>query len=209
MITADQLKQLFPTNKNLDSLAVILNDLLPKYGITTTNRIAGFLAQCGHESLGFTRLRENLNYSSQGLLKVFPKYFNKAQADLYQRQPEKIANRVYANRMGNGSELTSDGWKFRGAGPLQLTGKNNFTAFGNSIGKTTDEVAAYVATLQGGVESACWFWKANNINAQCDQDDIDGMSDLINKGRETAVYGDTIGFEDRARLYKLAKQIIG
>lgn len=207
--TPELLKQLFPNYKKPVELSNTLNNVLPKYEITTCNRIAGFLAQCGHESLGFTILRENLNYSAQGLLKIFPKYFNKAQADLFQRQPEKIANRVYANRMGNGSDLTGDGWKFRGTGPLQLTGKNNFTAFGNSIGKTVDDVAVYAATLQGGIESACWYWKTNNLNKQCDEDDIDGMSDLVNKGRETAAYGDAIGFDDRNRIYNLAKSLLG
>lgn len=209
-LTKEQLAKIVPINKDPAALANALNNILPKYNITTLNRISGFIAQCAHESLGFTALAENLNYGLSGLRKVFPKYFpNDVIAGQYARQPIKIANRVYANRMGNGPEASGDGWKFRGHGPLQLTGKNNHLLFATRIGKTLEETIAYIATLEGGIESACWYWDTNNLNARCDEDDIDGMSDIINRGRRTAAIGDSIGYEDRFARYTSTKKILG
>lgn len=209
-ITTEQIAKIVPINKNPAALADALNNILPKYDITTLNRISGFVAQCAHESLGFTALVENLNYSAVGLRKIFPKYFlNDVIAGQYARQPMKIANRIYATRMGNGNEASGDGWKFRGHGPLQLTGHDNITLFATSIGKTLDETIAYIATLEGGIESACWYWKTNNINAACDEDNIDAMSDLINRGRRTAPIGDSIGYADRLARYTSTKKILG
>ena len=125
-VTADLLKKLFPTNKNCDALCTALCTILPKYEINTPNRIAAFLAQCGHESGGFTVLQENLNYSAEGLRKIFPSRFaTVAAAQPYHRQPEKIANKIYCDRMGNGPESSGEGYKFRGRGAIQLTGKEN------------------------------------------------------------------------------------
>ena len=209
-LTTEQLAKIVPINKNPAALAEALNNILPKYDITTLNRISGFVAQCAHESLGFTALVENLNYGQSGLRKIFPKYFpNDTIALQYARQPMKIANRVYANRMGNGTEASGDGWKFRGHGPLQLTGHDNVTLFAKSISKTLDETIAYIATLEGGIESACWYWKTNNINATCDEDNIDAMSDIINRGRRTAPIGDSIGYADRLARYTSTKKILG
>lgn len=209
-LTTEQIAKIVPINKNPAALADALNDILPKYDITTLTRISGFIAQCAHESLGFTALVENLNYGQSGLRKIFPKYFpSDAIALQYARQPMKIANRVYANRMGNGAEASGDGWKFRGHGPLQLTGHDNITLFATSIGKTLDETIVYIATLEGGIESACWYWKTNNINAACDEDNIDAMSDLINCGRRTAPIGDSIGYADRLTRYTSTKKILG
>lgn len=210
MISLAQIKQIYPNNKQPELLVTALNNVLPKYEINTVNRLAGYMAQVGHESLGFTALVENLNYSAVGLRKIFPKYFlNDAIALQYARQPMKIANRIYATRMGNGNEASGDGWKFRGHGPLQLTGHDNITLFATSIGKTLDETIVYIATLEGGIESACWYWKTNNINAACDEDNIDAMSDLINRGRRTAPIGDSIGYADRLARYTSTKKILG
>lgn len=201
MITKEQLSHLLPDNKHPDQLAVVFNALFSKYGINTKNRIAGFLAQCGHESLDFTILRENLNYSAEGLHKVFPKYFPTLESALpYNRKPEKIANRVYGGRMGNGPETSGDGYKFRGRGAIQLTGHDNYKAFATAIGKSIDEAAAYCETLQGAIESACWYWERHALNETCDDDDILHMTKLINGGR--------MGLEDRKNRYETAKKLL-
>ncbi len=201
MITQQQLDQILTRNKNTQPLVDLFNKYFEKYEINTPNRIAGFLAQCGHESSDFTKLRENLNYSANGLLVTFKKYFpDTATAAKYQRKPEMIANRVYANRLGNGPESSGDGWKYRGRGAIQLTGKNNYASFAAYIGKTLEEVVPYLETLEGAVESACWFWKTNGLNAFCDKDDIEGMTKRINGGFN--------GLADRKQHYEKAKQIL-
>lgn len=200
-ITEDIVKQTCKNNKNPSALADALNKALDKYDINTTNRVAGFLAQCGHESLDFTVLRENLNYSVKGLTTVFRKYFpTEASAKAYERKPNMIANKVYANRMGNGNEASGDGFKFRGRGAIQLTGKNNYTAFATAIGKTLDETIVYLDTLEGAIESACWFWKTNGLNQICDKDDIVTMTKKINGG--------THGIDDRTARYTKAKSVL-
>src|SRR6056300_867539 len=184
-----------------------LCELLPKYGITTERRVAHFLSQCAHESGGFKRLEENLNYSAKALRSVFGRYFGeppKADADEYARNPEMIANRVYNDefrkyKMGNTQE--GDGWRFRGRGLKQLTGRDNYTRFGKSVGMTAEKAADYVATPAGAIESACWFWDANNLNAIADTDDVVKMTKIINGGN--------IGLEDRQKRYKHALQVLG
>ena len=178
-------------------------EIFPKYDITTIPRVAGFLAQCGHESMNFKILTENLNYSADGLNKIFPKYFVRAGRDAqeYHRQPEKIANVVYANRMNNGDVDSGDGWAFRGGGYLQLTGRDNYTRFGESVGMSAEEAADYVRTPKGAIESACWFWKTNNINDYCDRMDILHMTKRINGG--------TIGLQDRMKHWAHAIEVLG
>lgn len=184
-----------------------LCELLPKYGITNERRVAHFLSQCAHESGGFKRLEENLNYSAKALRAVFGRYFGdapKADADEYARNPEMIANRVYNDeyrkyKMGNTEE--GDGWRFRGRGLKQLTGRDNYTRFGKSVGMTAEEAAEYVATPAGAIESACWFWDTNNLNDIADTDDVKRMTKKINGG--------TIGLEDRMRRYGQAMDVLG
>ena len=184
-----------------------LCDILPEYGITTERRVAHFLSQCAHESGGFKRLEENLNYSAKALRAVFGRYFGnppKRDADEYARNPEMIANYVYMDefrkyKMGNTFE--GDGWRFRGRGLKQLTGRENYTRFGNSVGMTAEEAAEYVATPAGAIESACWFWKANKLNDIADTDNVVRMTKKINGGN--------IGLEDRQRRYKHAIQVLG
>jgi putative chitinase len=201
-ITATHIKSIFPQYKYPNDLAEALTEQFEKYEINTANRAAGFLAQCGHESNGFTVLKENLNYSADGLNKIFKKYFpTVAAATPYARNPEKIANKVYANRMGNGPESSGDGYKFRGRGAIQLTGCDNYTQFAKSVGMTVDEAVADLETLDGAIESACWFWKKNGLNAICDKDDIVTMTKRINGG--------TIGLEDRKKHYEHAKHLLG
>jgi putative chitinase len=196
-----RLQLCLPKYRNIAELYETLEHVLPKYDIITPERVAGFLAQCAHESLDFTILRENLNYSAAGLQKVFRKYFPTEQlAREYARKPERIANRVYANRMGNGDENSGDGWRFRGRGAIQLTGKNNYTAFANSIDKTIEESIIYLETLDGAIESACWFWSVNRINRFCDSQDIRGMTRAINGG--------FIGLEHREKLWNQYLKIL-
>ena len=184
-----------------------LCDLLPKYEITTERRVAHFLSQCAHESAGFKRLEENLNYSAKALRAVFGRYFGdspKRDADEYHRQPEMIANYVYMDefrkyKMGNVEE--GDGWLFRGRGLKQLTGRENYTRFGASVDMTAEEAAEYVATPAGAIESACWFWDNNNLNNIADGDDVKLMTKKINGG--------SIGLEDRKKRYMHAMKVLG
>lgn len=150
-------------------LSQLQDTTLNDFGINTPLRVAHFLAQCDHESAGFTAIRENLNYSANSLAKVFGKYFPTIEiAAQYARQPEKIANRVYADRMGNGDEASGDGWKHRGRGYIQLTGYNNYTAFGDEIGADLSEDTDLVAT-EYPLLSAAWFFKNNGILSVCDR----------------------------------------
>jgi putative chitinase len=188
--------------KNPDIWYPLLAELLPKYEINTALRVAGFLAQCSHESLNFTVLKENLNYSAEGLNATFSKYFIRAGRDAgtYARNPEKIANIVYAGRLGNGDTASGDGWRFRGRGVIQLTGRDNYTAFGKTKQLTALETVDYLETSRGALESACWFWKINKLNALADAQDILAMSTKINGG--------TNGLEDRKVQYKQALRIL-
>ena len=178
-------------------------EILPLWSVDTIERVAMFLAQCGHESGGFRIMSENLNYSAAGLNKIFPKYFRRAgrNAQEYHRQPEKIANIVYANRMDNGDTASGDGWRFRGGGILQLTGRYNYTQFGKAVEKSPEEAVEYVRTKAGALDSACWFWDTNNINKYCDNMDILGMTKRINGG--------TIGLDDRKKHYLHALDVLG
>jgi len=146
-------------------------EMLPKYQIDTPKRVAGFIAQTAHESASYKTITENLNYSAKALNAIFGKYFHRAGVDAqkYHRQPRKIANRIYANRMDNGDTESGDGWTFRGGGILQLTGRYNYTQFGKTVGMSAEEATDYVRTPKGAIESACWFWTANNINKYCDK----------------------------------------
>jgi len=200
-ITADQLGQLFPQNKYLNDLAEVLNAAFDKYEINTVNRVAGFLAQCGHESNGFTVLKENLNYKAEGLNKIFHKYFPTVEsAQAYAHNPEAIANKIYAGRMGNGDEQSGDGYKFRGRGAIQLTGRDNYTKFAQSLGMDLDACVADMETLDGALESAMWFWNTHGLNAICDADNIIAMTKRVNGG--------TIGLSERKANYEKAKALL-
>ena len=196
LLTKDMLRAMINNNKDSDKWHDALVDILPKYDITTANRIAGFIAQCAHESGDFKTLEENLNYSEKALNSVFGRYFGKGKENAadYARNPEKIANYVYMDEFRSakgalGNTKPGDGWRFRGRGLKQLTGRNNYTAFAKTVGMTAEEAAEYVATPKGAVESACWFWNTNKLNAIADKGDIVAMTKKINGG--------TIGLEDR------------
>lgn len=208
MITLEQFSAMIPKNKEPKAWFEAAVPMFEKYEINTPNRIAGFMAQCAHESLDFTRLEENLNYSEKALNSVFGRYFGKGKRDAkeYARNPEKIANYVYqdefrSKRGALGNTERGDGWRFRGRGIKQLTGRNNYTAFAKSVGISAEESAGYVATPKGALESACWFWATNKLDRFADKDDNLGLTKAINGG--------TIGLDDRNRRYKEAKAILG
>jgi putative chitinase len=201
-ITQEQLGACIGNNPYLDHWTDALNKILPDYGIDTPQRVAAFVAQAAHESGNFTALHENLNYRAVTLRKVFPKYFpTDEMAAQYAQQPERIANRVYANRMGNGPEESGDGFRYCGRGLIQLTGQQNYQNFADSIETPLDQIPDFLQTFEGAVQSACWFWENNNLNQYADTDDILTMTKRINGG--------TIGLEDRKRHYEHAKHVFG
>ena len=202
MITVEQFVEMFPKNKNPQGWTTALNEVLPTYKIDTPERIASFLAQCGHESAGFTVLQENLNYSADGLNKIFKKYFPTLDsAQPYARKPEMIANRVYGGRMGNGDEASGEGYKFRGRGPIQLTGKDNYTACSDFLFQddTLVQNPDMLLDPEYALHSACWFWWKNDLNNYADSADLVTMTKRINGG--------TIGLEDRIKHYNHAMEI--
>lgn len=201
-ITLEQFKLIFPKCKEPQTWLTAITEVLPQFGIESKNQIACFLAQCGHESGEFNTIVENLNYRAERLLVVFPKYFNATTASLYAGNPEKIANLIYAKRMGNGNEASGDGWKFRGKGIIQLTGKNNHLAcsmslFGDDRLVTNPEL---LLTKENAVKSACWFWNSNHLNTYADTLDIVTLTKKINGG--------VIGIEQRTALLNKILQII-
>ena len=203
MLTKDHIIHILHGNADAAAWADAALEILPKYEINTPNRIAGFFAQCGHESMNFTALSENLNYRAETLEKLFSKYFSKSgrNAADYAKQPEKIANVIYAGRMSNGDTASGDGYRFRGRGVVQLTGRDNYTQFGKSVGMSPEQVIDYVTTKKGALESACWYWNSRNLNAVCDANDIVKMTKLVNGG--------TIGLEDRRKHYEAALAVLG
>jgi putative chitinase len=200
--TKEQLREMIPKNPYVDQWYEAISEILPEYEITTPQRVAAFLAQCAHESGGFVFLKENLNYKAASLRRVFPKYFpDDAIAAQYAGKGEMIANRVYANRMGNGDEASGDGWRYCGRGLIQLTGKNNYTFFAGSLDIPVEEASEYLQTFEGAVQSACFFWEQNKLNQWADKGDILTLTKRINGG--------TIGLEDRVKHYNHALHIFG
>ena len=208
LLTEAQLAIMIPTNKEVGEWCAALNEMLPKYGITTDKRIAGFISQCAHESMDFRVLEENLNYKEATLLKVFPRYFGpgKENAAEYAGKPEKIANYVYmdknrskAGALGNVNE--GDGWLFRGKGLKQVTGRANHAAFGKTVGMTAEQAAEYLLTKKGALESALWFWGSRNLNEVADTGDVIRLTKIINGG--------DIGLADRQARYAKAMAALG
>lgn len=179
-----------------DSVLNQIPDTISKFEINTPLRLAHFLAQCAHESSGFKVTTENLNYSAEGLKKVFPKYFPQTLSESYARQPEKIASRVYGGRMGNGDESTKEGYKFRGRGYIQLTGKDNYIAFGKIIKEDLTLKPDLVATTYP-LLSAAWFFSKNCLK-KCDAGDTDAVVTSVTK----CVNGGTLGLDERIKYFK-------
>jgi putative chitinase len=191
------LKIAFPsaTEELLQKYSTPLDVCIEKYNIVTNHDISAFLAHLGHETGDLKRIKENLNYSTEGLLKVFPKYFkDRETAEKYARQPTRIASRVYANRMGNGSEESGDGWKFCGRGLIQLTGKSNYEKFAKHVNMELEDVILFLETPKGACISAGYYWSTNNCNGKT----IDQSTKIINGG--------THGLDDRrSRFDKIIK----
>ena len=179
-----------------DSVVSQIPDTATKFNITTPLRLSHFLAQCGHESGGFKALVENLNYGSKGLLGTFPKYFNLTTATQYERKPEMIASKVYGGRMGNGDESTKDGWKFRGRGYIQLTGKSNYMAFDKFVTENIIESPDLVATKYP-LMSAAWFFDKNKLWTICDKGATTEVITAVTK----RVNGGVIGLVDRIKHF--------
>lgn len=201
--TLDQLRQLIPNAAGgVNAWYDGLSDALPQYEIVTPERVAAFIAQCAHESGGFRMMEENLNYKAATLTKLWPKRYPTGVAEQYAGKPQAIANKSYGGRMGNGDEASGDGWKYRGRGILQLTGKDNYRAcskylFSDDTLLDNPDILldAYYAT-----HSACWFWNANKLNQYADNGDFVTMTKRINGG--------TIGLDDRIKHYKHALEVL-
>lgn len=201
--TAPNLNLAGLTGKVPDAVLAQIPAAAAEFGIKTNLRLAHFLAQCALESTGFTATVENLNYSAQRLLQVFPKYFKNVDVNAYARNPQKIGSRVYANRMGNGDEASGDGFKFRGRGYIQLTGKNNYTSFSTFVGEDCVASPDLVATKYP-LASAAFFFNSNNIWAICDQ----GSSDATVTSVTKRVNGGTHGLADRLQNFKKFMQAL-
>ena len=206
LITVDQLRAMIPTNKEVEAWCEELNKALPKYDITTDQRIAGFISQCAHESMDFNAMSENLNYREETLNKVFPRYFGpgKRNAAEYARNPEKIANYVYMDEFRTsklGNVHPGDGWRFRGRGLKQLTGRDNYTRFAKDYDLTAEEAAVWVETKEGALASALWFWNTNKLNAIADTGNVAALTKKINGG--------DIGLADRQARYAKAMAALG
>lgn len=200
--TADQLRRMIGDNPRLTNWHEAICKICPQYEINTPKRLAAFIAQCAHESGNFKFLRENLNYRAESLMKTWPRRFPTLEvAKKYEKNPEKIANMVYANRMGNGDEASGDGWRYIGRGLIQLTGKENYQRFADRIKMDIGQVPEYLGTFRGAVESACFFWDTNSLNRYADVGDIKAMTKRINGGY--------IGLEERMAHYNKMLKILG
>ena len=200
-VTLNQLWNFFEDTDDfvLEKFVDPINKVIEEFEINTPQRISMFLAQIGHESAGLTRLHENLNYKAARLAQIFPKYFRDVDPDEYANNPERIANRVYANRMGNGPENSGDGYRFRGRGAIQLTGRSNYTACGEDLEVDLINNPDYLETPEGAIRSAAWFWDQHDLNDWADKGDVATVSKKINGG--------TIGLEERKELYHEALTI--
>jgi putative chitinase len=206
-ITEDQLAAMLPTNREIAEWCKELNKAFPKHEINNARRIAGFISQCAHESRDFTAMEENLNYSKEALERVFPRYFGagKQNAAEYARNPEKIANYVYmdANRSAAGAlgnTQPGDGWRFRGRGLKQLTGRNNYSRFAQAYGMTAEQASDWIETKEGALASALWFWTTNKLNPIADTGEVAVLTKRINGG--------DIGLADRQSRYNVAMQAL-
>lgn len=201
IISIEQLERLIPGNDYVEDWCEQLQTLLPQYEIDTVARVAAFMSQCAHESGNFRFISENLNYRWESLRRVFGKYFTTDEmAKQYARQPERIANIVYANRMGNGPTESGDGWRYRGRGLIQITGKHNYEEMANSFGMSLEEMPEYLSSFEGATRSACWYWDVRQLNKFADAGDVRGLTRAINGGFN--------GLDDRIQKYRYALNVL-
>ena len=199
--TQQQFNEIIGKNPNATDWFEALCQILPDYDIDTVPRVAAFLAQTAHESGNYRAIKENLNYRAETLMKVWPRYFPNIEiANQYAHKQEAIANRAYGGRMGNGPEASGDGYKFCGRGLIQLTGKDNYTRYAQSLEIGLDEASEHLTTFEGCVQSAAWFWEANNLNQWADAGDILTLTKKINGG--------TLGLADRQKHYSHAMHVL-
>lgn len=199
IVTREVLAAIMPYSKHLNEFLDPLNSAMDRFEINTHERVAMFLAQAAHESTQLNVLRENLNYSAEALLKLFPSHFTFDEAMDRARDPERIANHLYAKRMGNGDESTGDGWKYRGAGVFQITGKNEFAACSTGIYGDLEVLLLEPERLVHPVDaaaSAAWFWNSNRLNDYADRGDLPGCTRKVNGG--------LVGLTERQALYVVA-----
>jgi len=184
-----------------------LNAALMAAGIDTPARVAAFLAQAGHESAQLTRLEEGLSYSAERLLALFPSRLTAFDAAELARQPERLANRLYGGRMGNGPEGSGDGWRYRGRGIFQVTGRDNYRTCSIAICDDADTLLVnpeFLTDPDYACMAAAWYWGEHDLNRYADAGDFDGLSDMINRGRKTVTVGDAHGYGDRVAYWKRA-----
>lgn len=199
MLTASALKAIMPRSE-APKWAPPLDAAMGEFDLDTVPRMAAFLAQIAHESSELTRLSENLNYSVEGLMKTWPKRFTPLVALKYARQPEMIANYVYAGRNGNGDEASGDGWRYRGRGPIQLTGRANYAKAGKDLGVDLVGVPDAVLAPLVGARVACWFWNNRKLNALADAGDFESITKAINGGLN--------GYAERQLYFIAAKKVL-
>ena len=199
-MNVQQFQAIVGNNPYAEHWVEALNKCWPDYDITTPQRQAAFMGECCVESAKFTEIEENLNYRPETLARQWPSHFTPEVAQSYAHQPEKIANRAYGGRMGNGPEESGDGWKFRGKGLIQLTGRDNYQGFADSLQMSVDDAATYLSTFEGCVQSACYFWESHNLNSLADQGNIDQISHIVNGG--------TLGQDERRHFYGVALHIL-
>lgn len=215
VITESQIRRIMPKakNENIRAFVDAFNKYSELFELNTKMRVAHFLGQCAHESAELNAVEENLNYSADALRRVFGKYFKTpAEAAAYARKPMQIANKVYANRMGNGSEASGDGWRYRGRGLIMITGKAMYRNYQNSGFCNGDLVnnPAWLAQYPGALKSAMWFWKANNLSTIADRDDGGKiMGEEITKQITKRINGGFNGLAQRAYYVRIAKKVLG
>jgi putative chitinase len=185
-----------------------LNLTMLEFLINTKQDQAAFLATVAHESAQLTCFSENLNYGAEGLAKTWPTRFNAQLAASYARQPERIADRAYANRGGNGDEASGDGWRFRGAGAIQLTFRDNQAACAACFDVPLAQIGDWLRTPEGACRSAGWFWSAHGISKYANAGDFDGVCDMVNRGKKTEAVGDAIGYPQRLAVYQTALNVL-
>ena len=215
VITESQIRRIMPKAKNANIKAFVeaFNKYSEQFELNTKMRVSHFIGQIAHEAAELNAVEENLNYSAEGLLRTFPKYFKtSAEAAAYARKPMQIANRVYANRMGNGDEKSGDGWKYKGRGLIMITGRNNYKAYQNSgycVGDLLSHTE-WLAQYPGALKSAMWFWKANNLNSIADRDDGSKITgDEIAKQITKRINGGFLGLAQRQYYVRIAKRVFG
>lgn len=208
-ISSAQLREILPAaGFHANIYAGALDAAMTRFSIDTPRRAAAFLANIAVESAQLICVEENLNYSAEALHSCWPSHFDLKTAAEYAHQPERIANRAYADRMGNGDEASGDGWRYHGRGLMQITGRVNYRECGHGIGFDIERSPAILIQPDPAALSAAWFWREHGCNEFADAGDFDGVCDVINRGHKTSAVGDSNGFSDRRKFWESAKRVL-